>query len=124
MKNELVAKLLATAVALLDTHNDNVELKDSIEALQFLGDEANGNSQEYKDLKGLVKTLQDTQKPTQDKSTQKKDDVEDTQKPTHKKRLNYAGVKQIGGLWYCSKDNYKKQFATADECAIHFNSKD
>lgn len=106
MKNELVAKLLATAVALLDTHNDNVELKDSIEALQFLGDEANGNSQEYKDLKGLVKTLQDTQKPT------------------HKKRLNYAGVKQIGGLWYCSKDNYKKQFATADECAIHFNSKD
>lgn len=38
-----------------------------------------------------------------------------------KKRLNYDGIRQAGGKWYCKKDGYKKPFNTADECAEHFN---
>ena len=39
-------------------------------------------------------------------------------------RLNYVGVKQIGSFWYSVKDKCTKSFATADECAKHFNSEE
>ena len=40
------------------------------------------------------------------------------------KKLNYAGIKMIGNKWYSIKDSYKKSFATADECASQFNTKE
>ena len=45
-------------------------------------------------------------------------------KPTKSKRLNYTGIKQIGSFWYSVKDKCTKSFATADECAKHFNSEE
>lgn len=44
----------------------------------------------------------------------------DAEKETPKK-FDYAGVRMIGSKWYCAKDKYKKGFATANECAEHFN---
>ena len=37
------------------------------------------------------------------------------------KKLNFTGIKMIGNKWYSIKDNYKKSFETAQECAKHFN---
>ena len=36
-------------------------------------------------------------------------------------RLSYVGIKQIGSYWFSKKDNYLKNFDTADECSRHFN---
>jgi len=36
-------------------------------------------------------------------------------------KLNFAGIKQIGSFWYSKKDNYRKHFNSANECAKHFN---
>lgn len=141
-KSQAVITLLATAVALAEKV-DNAELKDCIEALEFLGEDAKGNTQEYKDLKEVVEKIEaeladktdgnddvdntdtnndDTGADDEDTQDDEADDAKvDTQKAVKKKRLNYAGVKQIGGMWYCKKDNYKKGFSTANECAEHFN---
>lgn len=113
MATKVVKELIATANSLLEKVND-AELKDSIEALEFLGEDANGNSQEYKDLKEVVERI----KATLEKNTNNKT-VEVSKKKA--KRLNYAGIKQIGSLWYSIKDNYRKPFSTADECAEYFN---
>jgi len=191
-QSKTVLALLATAVALASTI-DNAELNASIEALKAQ-ENANGNTQEYKDLKDLLDTIDaqantGTDKgptppadkgPTQNgadtgtpptptvdgtdgadvktgddgvtgdgadvqnganagtpQAQTQTDNTDDTQNgatpPAQNgagtqngavkktKKLNYIGIKQIGSLWYSSKDNYKKSFSTADECAEHFN---
>jgi len=116
MATKAVIALLATAKGLSETVND-AELQDGIEALEFLGDEADGKSQEYKDLKDVVERIEATLADKVGKSTSKD--------PAQKaERLNYMGIKQIGSLWYSAKDKYSKPFSTADECAEHFNSKE
>lgn len=115
MASKAVVTLLATAGALA-TKVEDAELTDCIEALEFLGEDANGNAQEYKDLKEVVTKLE---------AEQNADDEDDEPKDEtlkKAKKLSYMGIKQIGNLWYSSKDKYKKSFATADECAKHFNS--
>ena len=75
---------------------------------------ANVKSQEYKDLKEVVERVETSLESNETKQTgevQKK----------KAKRLNYAGIKQIGSLWYSVKDKYKKPFSTADECAKYHN---
>ena len=56
---EAVEKLLDKATILADAIEDNLALNNAIKALSDLGDEANGNSQEFKDLKTLVKELEE-----------------------------------------------------------------
>ena len=109
MGTKVVATLLAIAKDLLEKVED-AELKDSIEALEFLGEEANGKSKEYRDLKDVVERVEATQ------------GIGKVPKQPKQKRLNYVGIKQIGSLWYSKKDNYSKPFATADECAEHYNT--
>ena len=112
-KSRAVKDLLVTAIALASTI-DNVELKAGVEALEAVED-ANGNTQEYKDLKELVGTLEaDAENGAEA--------VEDANGAKDEpKKLDYAGVRMIGSKWHCAKDNYKKGFDTADECAEHFN---
>lgn len=38
-----------------------------------------------------------------------------------KTKMPYAGIKMIGNMFYSKKDNYAVGFATADECAAHYN---
>ena len=116
MATKAVMTLLATAIALLEQVND-AELKDSIEALEYLGEDADGKSQEYKDLKDVVERIEAT--------LSKKTELPTAKDPKPKaKRLNYIGIKQIGSLWYSVKDKYSKPFATADECAKHYNKEE
>ena len=106
-----VKELLATAKALAEKVN-NEELNDSIEALEYLGDEAKASTQEYKDLQSLVKELQEEQ-------GEKGKELQEEQKP---KRLNYAGVYLKGSKWYHKSDKHLSNgFDTADECAKFFN---
>lgn len=123
----------------LDQKVDNPELKECIEALEYLGDDAKGTSQEYKDLKEIVEKIEaeldgdeeqeqkpytagDTQGDEGDTQGGDGDEEEKTEeKPKPKRKLKYVGIKQIGSMWYSIKDNYKTGFATADECAEHFN---
>jgi ribonuclease HI len=56
-KSDIVVALLEVAVALAETNND-VELADGIEMLEALGDDAKGNTQEYKDLKEVVENIE------------------------------------------------------------------
>jgi len=113
-----VTDLLTVAVALATVTGD-AELQDAIEAVEFLGDEANGKSQEYKDLKAKVEELEaieNAKEPTPPTST-----TQDTKNVAPVKTKNYMGIKMIGNRWYSMKDKYKKAFETADECADHFN---
>lgn len=126
MASKVVIELLETAKALA-VEVENAELTDCIEALEFLGEDADGRTQEYKDLKEVVEKLEgaddDDENKNEEDDNEEDDEVQlkDTEVEA-KKKLNYAGIKQIGSLWYSSKDKYKKSFATADECAINFNS--
>jgi len=111
--SKALVELLATATDLSLTVN-NPKLSAAIEAVEALGDNGNMSAPEAKELKTIVESLSEDEGDEGDKTPKEN-------KPTPKERLNYAGVKQIGSLWYCKEDNYKKSFATADECAKHFN---
>jgi len=37
------------------------------------------------------------------------------------KKLRFLGIKNIGSLWYSSKDDYRKSFNSANACAEYFN---
>lgn len=113
-KSKAVETLLATAVAIAGTV-DNVELKTAIDALDALEDATHSNA-EYKALKDIVDTIEDADAKAKLEAQNAQD-----KKPAKKNALKYAGVKMIGGKWYCKKDNYKQGFATADECAEHYN---
>ena len=115
--SKTLTELLATAIQLsLDLTEDNPELSAAIEAVEALGDEGTMGDESSKALKVLVKDL-----TAKDKNKKGGDD-KSINKPTSKKeKVDYAGIKQIGSLWYCKEDGYKKSFATADECAKNFN---
>lgn len=143
-KSKIVLGLLVTAKELAEKlEAQEIEAKklgDAIDALDALED-ATHSTTEYKNLKVIVdeyenntekdevnqKDVNNTEKNDDNSDVEKKqDDVknntekdENVEKPT--KKLSYAGIKMIGNKWYSIKDNYKKSFATADECAIHFN---
>ena len=142
-QSKAVLTVLATAVALAGTI-DNAELNASIEALKAQED-ANGNTQEYKDLKDLLDAI-DAQAnagtdtgatpPADNGATQNGADAgtptetppaptptvdAQADAPAEPKKYSYAGVRMIGSKWYCDKDKYKKGFSTANECAEHFN---
>mgnify|MGYP003957552879 CR=1 FL=1 len=140
-KSDVVVALLATAVALAETNND-VELADGIEMLEALGDDAKGNTQEYKDLKEVVENIEnglngdgseiedEDEKARLEAEAQEKarleaeaDGAKNEKKSKKAKKYNLFGIKQIGGLWYSEKDAYKTGFKTVEECAIKHNSK-
>ncbi|MDY0193660.1 MAG: hypothetical protein RBR93_09040 [Aliarcobacter butzleri] len=104
-KTKAVLGLLATAQAIFEVNQDE-RLKASIAELEALED-ATHSTTEYKNLKDIVDELE-----------QNTGDDKIVEKP---KKLNYTGIKMIGNKWYSVKDKYKKSFATADECAKHFN---
>lgn len=104
-KTKAVLALLATAQAIFEVNQDE-RLKASIAELEALED-ATHSTTEYKNLKDIVDELE-----------QNTGDDKIVEKP---KKLNYTGIKMIGNKWYSVKDKYKKSFATADECAKHFN---
>lgn len=136
-KSKIVLALLVTAKLLAET-SDNEILKTSIAELEALED-ATHSTTEYKNLKAIVDEIENN--TGDDKSNQgenqdglnSKDDEDNAgdenntgdeiivEKP---KKLNYTGIKMIGNKWYSIKDSYKKSFATADECASHFNTKE
>lgn len=136
-KSKIVLALLVTANLLAET-SDNEVLKTSIAELEALED-ATHSTTEYKNLKAIVDEIENN--TGDDKSNQgenqdgldSKDGEDNTgdenntgdeiivEKP---KKLNYAGIKMIGNKWYSIKDSYKKSFATADECASQFNTKE
>lgn len=136
-KSKIVLALLVTAKLLAET-SDNEILKTSIAELEALED-ATHSTTEYKNLKAIVDEIENN--TGDDKSNQgenqdgldSKDGEDNTgdenntgdeiivEKP---KKLNYTGIKMIGNKWYSIKDSYKKSFATADECASHFNTKE
>lgn len=133
-QSKKVLEVIAVAVAMLEVA-ENAELSASVAKLEAIED-ANGNTQEYKDLKVFVEQLQaekakieddakkekDAQKVIDDKKAQDELDAQKTSKKVEKtEKPNYAGVRMVGSKWYCKKDNYKQGFSTADECAEHFN---
>ena len=130
-QSKAVLTVLATAVALAGTI-DNAELNASIEALKAQED-ANGNTQEYKDLKDLLDAIDAQANAGTDTGATPPADNGATQTPpaptvdaqadapAEPKKYSYAGVRMIGSKWYCDKDKYKKGFSTANECAEHFN---
>jgi hypothetical protein len=148
-KAKIVLALLATAQILAETNKDE-RLIDGIAKLEALED-ATHSTTEYKNLKLIVDELEnnagDDKSNNNDEDGEKqiddlpqKDDNENTgdennvngennagdddfdaiveEKP---KKLNFTGIKMIGNKWYSIKDNYKKSFETAQECAKHFN---
>ena len=135
-KSKAVQTLLETAVALAGTI-ENEALNKAIGELEALEDATHSNT-EYKNLKDIMDELENNaggDNPKGDENTPKdetpkSDEQEKTQvdnaggdEPKQKpKRLNYTGIRMIGNKWYSIKDKYKKSFATADECAKHFNS--
>lgn len=84
-------------------------LSEDILALEGLGKNAGVRSKEYKAL--LAKVNGFVNKEGSDKAVETKE----------VKKLDYRGIKMIGSLFYSSKDNYSTGFATADECAKHYN---
>jgi len=140
-KAKIVLALLATAQILAETNKDE-RLIDVIAKLEALED-ATHSTTEYKNLKLIVDELEnnagDDKSNNNDDKKQiddlpQKNDGENTgdennagddkfdaiveEKP---KKINYTGIKMIGNKWYSIKDKYKQSFATADECALHFN---
>ena len=133
-KSKIVLALIATAQALAETiKNENLII--ATNKLDELED-ATHSSKEYKDLKEIVDELQNNTGDDKSDNTENEDDLKSNienkkdelqnntgddfaiEKP---KKLNYTGVKMVGDKWYSIKDNYRKSFATADECAKHFN---
>ena len=140
-KSEVVVALLEKAVELAKTNND-VDLADGIEMLEALGEDADGRTQEYKDLKEVVSNIENglngDGSEIEDEEEKERLEAEAQEKArleaeangaknetvqTEKKKYNLFGIKQIGSLWYSEKDNYKTGFKTVEECAIKHNSK-
>ena len=136
-KTKAVLALLATAQAIFEVNQDE-RLKASIAELEALED-ATHSTTEYKNLKDIVDELEqntgddksnigkgknennddlNSNKDENNTGEQNTGDDKIVEKP---KKLNYTGIKMIGNKWYSVKDKYKKSFATADECAKHFN---
>lgn len=134
-KAKIVLALLATAQILAETNKDE-RLIDGIAKLEALED-ATHSTTEYKNLKLIVDELENNagdDKSNKNDDLPQKNDGENTgdennagddkidaiveEKP---KKINYTGIKMIGNKWYSIKDKYKQSFATADECALHFN---
>lgn len=123
-KSNAVTTLLATAIALASTV-ENDELKTAIDALDALEDATHSNG-EYKTLKEIVEKIESETQGAGDIGDADADakaqlEAQKQEAPKKKNAMRYAGVKMIGGKWYCKKDNYKTGFATADECADHHN---
>jgi len=119
-KSKAVIATLATATALAGTI-DNAELNASIEALEKEED-ANGNTQEHKDLKDLLEAIEaQADESGANGANGANGGADEDAKKEKSKKYNYDGVRMVGSKWYCKKDNYKKGFGTADECAEHFN---
>ena len=136
-KTKAVLALLATAQAIFEVNQDE-RLKASIAELEALED-ATHSTTEYKNLKDIVDELEkntgddksnigEDKKENNDDLNSNKDENNTGEQNTgddkiveKPKKLNYTGIKMIGNKWYSSKDRYKKSFATADECAKHFN---
>lgn len=116
-KSKAVIATLATATALAGTI-DNAELNASIEALEKEED-ANGNTQEHKDLKDLLEAIE--AQADESGANGANGGADEDAKKEKSKKYNYDGVRMVGSKWYCDKDKYKKCFSTADECAEHFN---
>ena len=95
-------------------HNEKI-MKDDV--LTLISDPKLKERFTQNDLLEVPAPKADTKKQDDVKNNTEKD--ENVEKPT--KKLSYAGIKMIGNKWYSIKDNYKKSFATADECAKHFN---
>ena len=103
-----------------DDKSDNTENEDDLksnienkkdELQNNTGDDKSDNTENEDDLKSNIENKKDElQNNTGDDFA--------IEKP---KKLNYTGVKMVGDKWYSIKDNYRKSFATADECAKHFN---
>lgn len=108
-KAKIVLALLATAQILAETNKDE-RLIDGIAKLEALED-ATHSTTEYKNLKLIVDELENNAG----------DDNFDAIVQEKPKKLNFTGIKMIGNKWYSIKDNYKKSFETAQECAKHFN---
>lgn len=136
-KAKIVLALLATAQILAETNKDE-RLIDGIAKLEALED-ATHSTTEYKNLKNIVDELEqntgdnksnigEDKKENNDDLNSNKDENNTGEQNTgddkiveKPKKLNYTGIKMIGNKWYSIKDKYKKSFATADECAKHFN---
>lgn len=123
-KSEAVVALLEKAVELAKTNND-VDLADGIEMLEALGEDAKGNTQEYKDLKEVVENIENGLNGDGSEIEDKEDKakIKAETNVSEKKKYNLFGIKQIGSLWYSEKDNYKTGFKTVEECATKHNSK-
>lgn len=104
------------------TELEDKSLSDDIAALESLGEKAGVRAKEYKSLLAKVNKLiakdGEAVAKTVDETVDKEGEAVDK---TGEKNLYYAGVKMIGSLYYSSKDDYAKGFATADECAEHYN---
>lgn len=141
--SKVTQELLAIAEAL-----NHVGLSGAIEALKFLGDDATGNHQEYKNLKALVEKVEAGEElPTGggdgsdgagdnagdggdtsnvdgagdgDADAAEEVKVDESGDVVGNNAMRYAGIKLIGALWYSQRDNYAKGHATADECADYY----
>jgi hypothetical protein len=91
---------------------EDESLAEDISALEGLGDTAGVRGKEYKALLEKVNSL------IADQDEVVEDEVVETGKP---KKFRYSGIKMIGSLYYSYKDKYSTGFATAGECAEHFN---
>lgn len=108
---KLVAEMLARAKALPESD----KLTAAIEAIEALGDDAKGNTEEFRTLKEIVETTEAAL------DSQSEPTTEPTPEPTKKPAaVRLKGIKMIGALYYSPKDGYQKGFPTAEECAEHF----
>lgn len=99
-----VIELIEKATVVVEADAENTQVKDALDALVVLGEDAKGTAQEYKDLKELIDAL---------------NAGNDTKK--EKAPVSMAGIRMIGNQWHHKSDSYKKGFSTAQECAEHFN---
>lgn len=100
---QAVKDLIETAKA-LEIYETDDELKSAVSALEALGDEAKGSTNEYKKLKELID--QTDGKISEEAKAEK---------------INVFGIKMIGGKHYHESDNYSNGFDTVEECAMHYN---
>ena len=112
----VVKKILETSEELLNLGIDprsgvqDDDFRDAMEELISLGEEANGNTAEYRILKDMVVAVEDFINIKIDRNPE-----------IEKPKLCYFGIKNCGGRWYSEKDQYTLGFENVDECAKHFN---
>ena len=93
------------------------DLKDAIDALEALGEDATGDSGEYKQLSNMV----DTQPAPVKKSVKPKETTKVSKGEKKLSKPNMAGITMIGSLFYSGKDNYKAGFSDPIEAARYHN---